>query len=114
MVEFDVPGFQIGGEDQLIDAGGGPTDEEDRATPPPSAPSSPPKLLSSIVSRLAVGGVVIANIVAQGTLLGLFGAVVACGVAAARQPDRGGEAWRALVSCAVAVSAAVGVMVVAP
>ncbi len=56
----------------------------------------------------------IANIVAQGTLLGLFGAVVACGVAAARQPDRGGEAWRALVSCAVAVSAAVGVMVVAP
>ena len=55
----------------------------------------------------------IANIVAQGVLLGLFGAVTACGVAA-RQPDRGGEAWRALVSCAVAVSAAVGVMVVAP
>ena len=55
----------------------------------------------------------IANIVAQGVLLGLFGAVTAGGVAA-RQPDRGGEAWRALVSCAVAVSAAVGVMVVAP
>ncbi|ANY26072.1 hypothetical protein DLJ61_13705 [Gordonia terrae] len=56
----------------------------------------------------------IANVVAQGALLGLFGAVVACGVAAARQPDRGGEAWRALVSCAVAVSAAVGVVVIAP
>ncbi len=46
---------------------------------------------------------------------GLFGAVVACGVAAARRPGRGGgEAWRALVSCALAVSAAGGVMVVAP
>lgn len=56
----------------------------------------------------------IASVVAQGALLGLFGAVVACGVAAARRPGRGGEAWRALVSCALAVSAAGGVMVVAP
>ena len=56
----------------------------------------------------------IASVVAQGALLGLFGAVVACGVAAARRPGRGGEAWRALVSSALAVSAAGGVMVVAP
>ncbi|QGS24561.1 hypothetical protein FOB84_10750 [Gordonia bronchialis] len=64
---------------------------------------------------MAVGGAVIASVVAQGAFLGLFGAVVACGVAAARRPGRGGEAWRALVvSCALAVSAAGGVMVVAP
>ena len=57
MVEFDVPGFQIRGEDYVVDAGGGPTDEDGAEIEvgcyEPCSVGGPPQVGEKTVERVA-------------------------------------------------------------